>query len=405
MSDNPWPGAEGAAGGPDEPGGPPGPGYGQPGGYPAYGQPPYGQPAYGQPPYGQPPHGQPPYGQPGGWTAAPKPGVVPLRPLSAGEILNGAFTSIRQNPAATLGLSAILLTIYGVVSTVAALIIRNQAGSIRLPTAGQNLTNAQVHHLVFQIFAIAVPVLLVSVVLAFLVELILTGLLTVVVGRGVLGRKVRMGEAWRIGRSRLAAVFGAWLLTGLILVGLWVALFILVIALASANAGGGAAFVGVVGAIAAFCLTIWFGVKFSLSAPVVVLEGTGPAGGLGRSWRLVRGSFWRVFGIFLLAVIIVVAAGLVLEIPFSLAARIVGNPGQFYGLIGTSTAAAVIISAIGSIVAGAVTRPISAGITVLLYLDMRMRKEGLDLALQTAARSQELTGQEFATVWRPPAGS
>jgi hypothetical protein len=32
-----------------------------------------------------------------------------------------------------------------------------------------------------------------------------------------------------------------------------------------------------------------------------------------------------------------------------------------------------------------------------------MRKEGLDLALQAAAGGQQMTGDEFETVWRPPA--
>ena len=41
----------------------------------------------------------------------------------------------------------------------------------------------------------------------------------------------------------------------------------------------------------------------------------------------------------------------------------------------------VVIGAVGSIVAATCTRPISAGVTVLLYTDMRIRKEGLDLAL------------------------
>ena len=36
---------------------------------------------------------------------APKPGIVPLRPLGVGEILDGAFTSMRRYPKATLGLS------------------------------------------------------------------------------------------------------------------------------------------------------------------------------------------------------------------------------------------------------------------------------------------------------------
>src|SRR6266851_3911479 len=99
------------------------PAYGPPaGGQQGYGQHPGSQSGYGQPGYGQPGYGQPGYGPArGAWPthapSAPKPGVIPLRPLVVGEILDGAFSSIRQNPKATLGLSAILLTITGVIST------------------------------------------------------------------------------------------------------------------------------------------------------------------------------------------------------------------------------------------------------------------------------------------------
>jgi hypothetical protein len=62
----------------------------------------------------------------------------------------------------------------------------------------------------------------------------------------------------------------------------------------------------------------------------------------------------------------------------------------------------LIISAVGLIVAGTVTYPISAGITVLLYVDLRMRREGLDLVLQTV--SGQPSQDEFSTLWRP-AGS
>ena len=58
------------------------------------------------------------------------------------------------------------------------------------------------------------------------------------------------------------------------------------------------------------------------------------------------------------------------------------------------------ILVIGAIAAGTVTRPITAGVTVLLYVDMRMRKEGLDLVLRDAAQNQQMTGEEFAGLWR-----
>ena len=56
---------------------------------------------------------------------------------------------------------------------------------------------------------------------------------------------------------------------------------------------------------------------------------------------------------------------------------------------------------VGAIAAGTVTRPITAGVTVLLYVDMRMRKEGLDLALRTAAGSGQARG-DFAARSGPP---
>ena len=162
----------------------------------------------------------------------------------------------------------------------------------------------------------------------------------------------------------------------------------------------------------ALVLTIWFSTMLSLVTPVVVLENASPGRALARSWRLVNRSFWRVFGITLLAGLIVAIAGGILQLPFTLLGAAAG-----------SGIGATVILVIGAIAAGTVTRPITAGVTVLLYVDMRMRKEGLDLALRTASGTgqpgsgasggqpgmgQPVAGQpgplgdDFATVWRPP---
>src|SRR6202035_1270185 len=123
-----------------------------------------------------------------------------------------------------------------------------------------------------------------------------------------------------------------------------------------------------------------------------------------RSGQLVKRSFWRVFGILLLAGLIVAIAGSILQIPFSLAAGASGFVSFTAHGLSARSVTATLIGAVGSIVAGTVTRPIAAGVIVLLYMDMRMRKEGLDLALQTAAGSEQAPGDEFASVWRPPMG-
>src|SRR6516162_9175750 len=110
----------------------------------------------------------------------------------------------------------------------------------------------------------------------------------------------------------------------------------------------------------------------------------GPAQALARSWRLVRGSFWRVLGITVLAGVIVLVTAGVLQIPFGLFAAMAGGGNSLLPSTGGNVAS-ILISAVGGVVAGAVARPISAGVAVLLYVDLRMRREGLDLVLQTAA--------------------
>ena len=407
------PGESGGQPGPPPAGGygqQPGPGYGPPGsGQPGYGQTGYGQ-GYGQPGYGQPGYGQPGYGpgtgQPG-WApppAAPKPGVIPLRPIAVGEILDGAFTSIRRNPKATIGIAAIVLTVSAVITTALEYSLLKQPA---LNTSSQSLTSAQVAQLLGALGITA----LVAVVLAVFVQLLLAGMLTAVIGRSVLGQRITPGEAWQIARPRLPALLGASVLAFLAVVGPWLALALVITVLAVAHAPGAlVALAAVVGVIAALIFDVLLYVRFSMSAPVVVLERQGPAAALGRSWRLVRGSFWRVFGILLLTALIVLVAASVLRLPFSIISGVFSRGSSASPLTGAGfiTAAAghpgllaLVISAIGSIIAGAITQPVSAGVTVLLYVDLRMRREGLDLALQTAASEGPMAGDEFATVWRP----
>jgi hypothetical protein len=377
----------------------PGPGYGQPG--PGYGQPGPGY-GYGQPPgpYQPPPHG--PWPRP-----APKPGVIPLRPLSVSEMLDGAFTSIRRNPRATLGAAAVLLTINAVITTAIALALARAVGPVSL-TPRQQLTPGQFSHQVTRLAEVALPVGGVTLLLTFIVDLVLTGLLTVVIARGVLGHQVTGSQAWRLARPRLPALLGVTLLIPAIILGLWLVLALALIVLGAAGAPGAVlGTLAVAGVIAAACLTVWLLIMFRMAAPVVVLERQRVLSSLSRSWRLVRGSFWRVFGITLLAGLIVLVTTVVLEIPFDLLSAVAGGSGSVFatgGAFGGGSTAGVIISAIGGIVAGSVARPVEAGVAVLLYVDLRMRREGLDLALQAAAGQGSATGDDFGSVWRPGGG-
>jgi hypothetical protein len=329
--------------------------------------------------------------------------VIPLRPLGVGEILDGAFASIRRSPKAILGLAAVVMTISAVISATITRTLLN-LGGLNLPTPGQQLTPAQATHLVGRIVAVVVPAFGLTLLLTFIVQAILAGLLAPIIARGVGGQQISAADAWRATRPRLPSLLLATLLV--LLAGLGPLLILGLIVGIAFVAGAPAAVYAVVAllGLVALVLTIWFSTMFSLVTPVVVLENESPGRALARSWRLVTRSFWRVFGITLLAGIIVAIAGGILQLPFT-----------FFGALSGSGAVATVILVIGTIAAGTVTRPITAGVTVLLYVDMRMRKEGLDLALRTASGTgqpgtgQPGTGQpggpsgdDFATVWRPP---
>jgi hypothetical protein len=328
----------------------PPPGYGQQAGPPpGYGQPP-GYAAYGGPPR----------------PAAPKPGIIPLRPLSVGEILDGAFTVIRWNPKATLVPSAVVATISGVLGTTVSYVLEHDVSTGRPSTS-----NAPV----FALFgAIAI--------LSFVAILILTGVLTVVIGQATLGKKETVATAWRTTRSRIWPLIGALLLESLIVgLGWLVAVGISIGAAFLIGAGAHqvpiGVLVGVIGGLAATVFAAIVSIRWSMTIPVVVLERRRPAASLGRSWRLVRGSAWRVFGILLLAELIAGVASLIIRAPFSLLGAAAAG--------GASTLASSALAAVGAIIGGTLTAPVFAGVVVLLYTDLRMRREGMDLAIQAAA--------------------
>ena len=179
-----------------------------PPGYPGYpppgyqGYPPPGYQAYPPPGYpGYPPHGYPP-----GYVAAPpalKPGVIPLRPLSLTDILNGAVAYIRANPKATLGLTTVVVVIaqiIGLILQVGPLAAAGELGVLK----GEEASTAAALGSSASGLASGITTLLSSIVLS--------GMLTVIVGRAVFGATITIGEAWQRVRGRLLALIGYTLL-------------------------------------------------------------------------------------------------------------------------------------------------------------------------------------------------
>jgi len=321
MSESPFGGSQ------DEPpdgqsdGAPPGhvaPPAGQSDGAQPAGQSEGAPPGYVAPPgYGISP--PPQYGQ---WHAPPPaPGGVPLRPLAVGDILSGAFTLVRRNLAATLGLAAIIAIISAALSTPLSRVelrLEHQLQASITPSTPPSQAAQAFSHFVGSFF----PYLAGTLVITFVSQAILTGMLTGVLGRALIGDIITIAQAWRI--ARVLPVLGVTLL----LLALWICLLIPVVAfailLAEVNLGGLAIFVAVVGGIGTVVVEIWIYIRLLLAVPAVVLEGASPVAGLRRSWTLVQGSWWRVFGIFLLTYIMITVIGNVLKLPFTVIGLLTG---------------------------------------------------------------------------------
>ena len=360
---------------------PPPPGYPTPGypppGYPGYpppgfqGYPPPGYQGYPPPGYlGYPPPGYPPPGY-GAAPPALKPGVIPLRPLTLTDILNGAVAYIRANPKATLGLTTAVVVIAQIISLILQVGPLAAAGELGV-LSGEEASTAAALGSSASGLAGAITTLLSSI--------LLSGMLTVIVGRAVFGAGITIGEAWRRVRGRLLALIGytlLWLFGVLVIIAV-----VVLVVVAVAEVSGGAAFVVAIPlGLGLIALLVYLWTVLSFAPPLIVLERLGVFEAVARSVRLVKGDFWRVLGIRLLATVVATIVAGAVSIPFSLTGQIL--------LLSSESATTILIAlalvAIGGAVGQVITAPFSAGAVVLLYTDRRIRAEAFDLVLQTGA--------------------
>jgi hypothetical protein len=340
---------------------------------------------------GPPDDGQPPrnYAAAGWSTAAPprptwgeaapptppRPGVVPLRPLAVGELLDGAFTTIRRYPGPTIGLAAPVMLLVTGTQVVASYLLLNGVSSVSASgTASGDFVSR------------SITVDIIVQVMTFVFGLLLTGMITAVIGQAVLGRRMNVSAAWQSVRPRLAPLAGVALiifLGSIVIMVIGVGPGILI-----AVAGPDAAGVGLaaLGGLGGFVVLIWLLVRFELATPAVMLEKQGVRESFRRSSLLVAGSWWRVFGILALATLLSGIVAGILVVPFTIAAN--GTSGLF-GHGYTVHFTGLLLVGIGNFLAGTIVRPFSASVSALLYIDRRMRSEGLDLTLQQAAADDQ----------------
>lgn len=351
-------------------------------------------------PYGGPPGGPPGWGGWGGGWMPPKPGVIPLGPLRLGDIFNGVFSTVGRHGKHLLGVGA---AAYGgaLAVVVAAIAIAYSATSDHLDrmfslSSDETPRTEDWVPIVIALCAIA----LLCLITAVLSTALMYAAVPAVLQEAVLGRPTTFSAVWRRAWARVPAVIGTvfltWVIAMIPLVLAWAGVIALFIGLTSAGGGDGASValvvIGMLGALATAPLAVWLWVKFSLAPSAVVFENQGPIAALRRSSMLVRGDWWRIFGISLLAGAIAGVASYLIQLPFTFI-------GMFSGMLGSANLsndpnpASVVVAMSGYLIAIMIGQMVSQLIvatfpplvTGLLYVDRRIRTENLGPVLAEAA--------------------
>jgi Membrane domain of glycerophosphoryl diester phosphodiesterase len=149
---------------------------------------------------------------------------------------------------------------------------------------------------------------------------------------------------------------------------------------------------------------VWLWVAWAVAYPVMLVEGTGGFGALKRSFKLTQGHWWATLGrlavAYILVLVITVVASAVFLVPSNL-------------LVDDTSTGALLFEHAANFVVSLLTTPFIAAVATLVYFDLRVRKEGFDLALLAermggapaagpAPDTRDGFGQPVASVPPPP---
>jgi len=246
-------------------------------------------------------------------------GAALPRPLGIGEILSTAFGFYRRHWKTLLAIAAVVVVPFTLLQYLFGDWIRAQ---------GEVTTNEVVSTSSWAL-ATAGLVTAVSAVLMFTV---LTGAITRAVAAEVAGEDPTVEQSYRFGFHRLGSVLLVSVLVGL---------------------------ATMIGLILFIIPGIFIAVRLAVSIEALVIEGRRGTQAMTRSWELVGGHWWHAFGTLVVAGLLTGVVNAVITSPFS--------------------GGGWLIQAIAAAVATVVTLPYGALVGVLLYLDLRARKENLRL--------------------------
>jgi len=237
-----------------------------------------------------------------------------------GELLGTAFQLYRRHWRTLLTIAAVVVVPLTLLQYVIGHWVRSH---------GQQMRDQVVVSTSF--WAVATASLLAALV-GLLLYQVLTGAITRAIAAEVAGEDLDVEQSYRFGFARLGPVLVVSILVGL---------------------------ATLAGLIVLIIPGIYIGVRLAMSIQALVVEGRRGTEAMRRSWALVGGHWWHAFFTLVVAALITGVVNAVITAPFG--------------------AGAWLIQGVAAAVATVITLPYSALVGVLLYLDLRARKEALDL--------------------------
>ncbi|MFD4026535.1 hypothetical protein ACFWRV_23935 [Streptomyces sp. NPDC058576] len=313
-------------------------------------------------------------------------------------MLSGAFATIGRYWKPLIGVALTLFGAVALVMVVALVVAASAVASQWDELTSDSPGSPDAAELVPLGVAFGV-LMVIGMIVYLLASAMMQAAVPVVLQEAVLGRPIRFGEVWKRAWSRVWSIIGAVFLTGLIMI-VPMALFLLAfvglmaytVSLGDEDGLMPMALVGSLLGLVLAPVAMWLWVRFSLAPTVVVFENQRPVAALRRSAQLVRGTWWRVFGVTLLGFGLAAVIGFMIQMPFQMIGMV---PGLFDPAdMGSEPSDGALIAMLGSVaLLSFISQMISQLITMilpplvigLLYVDLRMRTENLGPVLAGAA--------------------
>lgn len=301
-----------------------------------------------------------------------------MRPLTFGDFLTVPFKAMRYNRAVVLG-APVLFTLASTVLVLITMWMVFTDPQLGLLNAIPSLSG---------ISTTTVAMIAVSLLAVLLADVFSSSVIAPGVARAVMGERITITTAWRQVRRRLGSLLLLYLASSAVLILLIViTLSPMLLTLAGGDPNAGVILLSialffVVMLPAGLLVTLFQGV----ARAAIVLEGISIRAALRRTMRLMRGRFWWSVLILFVSTILINIVSSVLQYmgQFGFMAAVLIAPDNM-AVIAISFMVVYGLSYVGSMV---IIYSYLGSIFALMYIDMRMRREGFDLDLARAAEER-----------------